>query len=58
VPSTIPAVAAADTEAFARCEECDRTWDDPAEPWRADWIDDDDLRFWCPVCWHREFDDD
>jgi hypothetical protein len=35
-------VAAADTEAFARCEECARPWDEPAEPWRADWIDDDD----------------
>jgi hypothetical protein len=48
-----------DTDTPLRCEECDRSWVDVLEPWRADWVDDEvGDRFWRPVCWLREFGGD
>jgi hypothetical protein len=42
-------VPTADIDTPVRCEECGRPWDDAREPWRADWVDDQDgVRFWCP----------
>jgi hypothetical protein len=37
------------------CEECGVMWHDPAKRSRAEWVDDDDLKFWCPFCWLVEF---
>jgi len=49
----------AETDTELRCEECARPWDDPAERWRSDWVDDTEgLHYWCPTCWRREFADD
>ena len=49
--------ASADIFAFGHLVELrPRPWDDAADPWRADWVDDEDgVRFWCPQCWLREF---
>jgi hypothetical protein len=48
-----------ESEVPRRRGRCGRPWDDPAERWRADWVDDeDDLHYWCPVSWVLEFAND
>jgi hypothetical protein len=43
---------------IVECEECGRFWL-PAdeERWRAFLDDEDEVRFFCPVCAEREFGD-